>query len=81
MTTITFALKDKLYELEKQTGKRYGYADFESATDGRISRQTARHLLNLKELKRIDTSTLAALIDFFASEGMTITPNDLLRVE
>lgn len=76
---VRFDLRTKLNELERVRDTRYGYADIAAATKNRLSRQTARQLLKSTP-KRVDTDTLAALLDFFAAEGMPISVGDLFAV-
>jgi predicted transcriptional regulator len=79
MNMVTFNLRDNLAELEKRTNKRFGYSDIEVATNGRISRQTARYMLN-NPVARVDLETLGGIFDFFSAHGMDLTPNDLFTV-
>lgn len=59
---------------------QHEYSDKEIAAKSRISYAAIYSLLH-KDVRVIDLTTLAALIDFFASEGMPITVADLFSVE
>lgn len=74
---VQINLLSALHRLEERRARRYTYNDIATIAD--MQRQTVRHLLKSPP-KRIDTDTLGKLLDFFASEGMPVTINDLFTV-
>lgn len=74
---LKFSLHGPLGRLEAQKG-RYSYARISEIS--KISRQGIRRML-VEDTQQVDVATLSKLLDFFASEGMPITVNDLFVVE
>lgn len=74
---VQFNLLSTLHRLEERRARRYTYQDIASVAG--LNRQNIRHLLKSPP-RRIDMDTLAALLDFFAAEGMPVTIDQLFTV-
>lgn len=70
-----FTLKREL-EINKQ--REYTWREIAHATS--VHHNTLYNIANNKT-RRVDMDTMAALLTFFANEGMPITPADLFIVE
>lgn len=77
MTKILFNLHEPISRLEQKKNRRYSYAEIADISG--LTRQGARRLLKERS-DRVDLSTLARLLTFFAAEGMPITIGDLFAV-
>ncbi len=77
MTTVTLNYVTLLQKVERKNQRRYKYSEIAKITG--LSRQTATKLFTGKA-QAVDLATLAALLDFFAAEGMPISPGDLFTV-
>lgn len=77
MTTVKFDLITPLSELQKKNHRIYSNTDIAEIAD--LTRQGVRRLLT-EDSKQIELGTLGKLLDFFASEGMPVTLNDLFTV-
>lgn len=78
MTKIRY----NLYSLKKQLeiNAQSDYTWDKIALDSNVHRNTLLNMANDKT-RRIDLDIMGRLIDYFASEGMPVTPNDLFVVE
>lgn len=79
MTDIKFDLYPMLTKLESIKKKRFSPGDISIAVKGRVSRQTVHSLLH-NDVKNVNLRTLAALVDFFAKEGLPVTISDLFTI-
>lgn len=77
LTTVELNYVQLLQDLESKTKRRYKYTEI--ALISGLSRQTVTKLFTGKA-QAIDLDTIGKLLDFFASEGMPITLNDLFTV-
>jgi hypothetical protein len=75
--TVEFNLITPLSELQKKNHRVYTYADIANVSG--LTRQGVRRLLT-QGTKQVEVDTLGKLLDFFASEGMPVTLNDLFTV-
>jgi len=66
-----------LSQLEASRGDRYNFQEIGEKVG--LPRQTVRYVFTQKP-KRVDATTLAKLLDFFAGEGMNICIDDLFTV-
>lgn len=74
---LKFNLHKPLYQLEQKNG-RYSYAKIAEISG--LTRQGVRRLLK-EPSDTISVRTIGKLLDFFASEGMPITVDQLFTVE
>lgn len=79
-TTIRPAFHAQLSKLQEKNHKRYSWTELGDAIG--ISRQAARSLFLSESTDDgfIKYGTLAALLDFFAAEGMPVEIGDLFTV-
>lgn len=78
MTTIEYNLFNLKKQLEIKSQREFSWNEI--AERSGVHRNTMLNLAN-DRTRRIDLDIMARLIDFFASEGMPVTPNDLFIVE
>ena len=76
-TKIAFNLFDVIKRLERAKGETV--TNTYVAERSGLSRFTIQKIVN-NDSERVDLSTLAALLDFFAAEGMPVTVADLFTV-
>ena len=74
---VTFNLFDVVKRLERHKGETV--TNTYVADQSGLSRFTIQKIVN-NDSERVDLSTLAALLDFFESEGMPVTVADLFTV-
>ena len=74
---LKFNLHKPLSQLEQKKDCRYSYAQVAEISG--LTRQGVRRLLK-ENSDTLRVSTLSALLDFFASEGMPITVDKLFEV-
>lgn len=78
MAKLLFNLHKPLSRLEQIKNRRYSFSEIADASG--LTRQGVRRLLK-EPSDRIDVDTLSKLLDFFATEGMPITVNDLFTTQ
>jgi NADH/NAD ratio-sensing transcriptional regulator Rex len=74
---IIISLKNALYELEKQNGKRYSISEL--AREIELNPRTVRELF-FGTTEQIRTSTMVKAIDFFKSQKHEIACSDFFTV-
>jgi transcriptional regulator with XRE-family HTH domain len=74
---MPYTVKTKVKELMQEKGLSYSQAELSKKTG--LTRQTVVRVFG-DQAERIDMTTLAALLDFFAAEGMPVTVADLFTV-
>lgn len=79
MQKVKLNLYTPLGKLDKIKNHRHTPGDISIASGGRVSRQAIHKILSGK-VKGVAFDTLAAILDFFASQGMPITVADLFEV-
>ena len=77
MHKVTFNVLRPLGQLEAQRNHRYTFAEVAELSG--LSRQTVRNIMR-KPPQQIDVDTVAALLAFFAAEGMPIGVGQLFDV-
>ena len=80
MNKVKINLHAPLGRLEQLKNCRYSPGDISIASNARISRQAIHKILNT-QVQSVSVETIGALLDFFASEGMPITIDQLFTVE
>lgn len=85
-TKVQFNLHKALGRLQEKNNRSYNASDIESTLESvfgelRVTRQTVHRFMRpSSSVRAVSDDTLAALIDFFAIEGMPIGVGDLFTV-
>lgn len=76
---VRFNLFGAIQRLETEKGKRFTYAEI--GRKSHLHENMVQRLATAPVVARVDVKTIERLINFFRSEGLTFTIDDLFVVE